>query len=190
MSTNQDTNGDCDRAVDSGANKNHLLLFSALAVLLAIFMVLFSPLAASAQTASEAETEKIRTIIKKYEKSVSDADTKIAGEIWLQTNDVYFIHPLGQEHGWEEIKRNVYEKLMGETFSERKLSASDIAIHIYNDAAWTEFSWVFVAKLRGSGSPVRTEGRETQIYRKTEIGWRLVHVHYSGLLVKPKTEGL
>ena len=92
----------------------------------------------------------------------------------------------GHEHGWEEIKRNLYEKLMRDVFSERKLSASDISIHVYKDAAWAEFNWVFAAKLKGDGSPVRTEGRETQVYQKTGQGWRIVHVHYSGMPVAPK----
>ncbi len=76
---------------------------------------------------------------------------------------------------------------MRDVFSERKLSCSDISIHIYKDAAWAEFNWVFVAKLRSDGSPVRTEGRETQVYQKTDRGWRLVHVHYSGMPAAPKS---
>lgn len=185
MSTKQYADLHCDGAFHSGANKKHLRP-RALAMLV-IFLALFSPKPASAQVGSEAEIEKIRTIIKKYEKSVTDADTTLASQIWSQTTDVSFIHPRGYEHGWEEIKGNVYEKLMRDVFSERKLSASDISIHIYKDAAWAEFNWVFVAKLRSNGSPVRTEGRETQVYHKTDRGWRLVHVHYSGMPVAPKS---
>src|SRR5437867_1650880 len=174
-----------DRAVYSGAMQKRLrpLMF----VILVIVLALFSARPASAQAGLEDESEKIRTIIKQYEKSVSDADTTLASQIWSLTADVTFIHPGGHEHGWEEIKRNLYEKLMRDLFSERKLSASDISIHVYKDAAWAEFNWVFVAKLRSDGSPVRTEGRETQVYQKTERGWRIVHVHYSGMLAAPKS---
>jgi len=48
-----------------------------------------------------------------------------------------------------------------------------------------EFYWDFVAKLRKDGSPITTHGRETQVYRKMQDGWRLVHVHYSGMPVAP-----
>jgi len=130
----------------------------------------FSATFAIAQAASDDEVETIRALIHQYEKSVSNADTSLASEIWSQTDDVSFIHPLGHEHGWDEIKRNVYEKMMGELFSERKLTASDISIHVYKDAAWAEFNWVFVATLRSNGSPVKTEGRETQVYHRTSRG--------------------
>ena len=184
MSTVQHEDLDWDGAVHSGANQKH---FRTLIAILVVFLALFSSKPASPQAGSEAESEKIRTIIKKYEKSIADADTTLASQIWSQTTDVSFIHPRGHEHGREEIKRNVYEKLMRDVFSERKLSCSDISIHIYKDAAWAEFNWVFVAKLRSNGSPVRTEGRETQVYQKTDRGWRLVHVHYSGMPPAPKS---
>ena len=133
----------------------------------------------NAQVKNNDAQASIVALIHKYERSISDADSSLAAEVWLQTTDVSFIHPLGHEHGWEEIKRNIYARLMGQVFSERHLTASDISVHPYQDAAWAEFNWVFVAKLQSNGSVVKTEGRETQVYCKTANGWRLVHVHYS-----------
>ncbi|HJX97074.1 MAG TPA: DUF4440 domain-containing protein, partial [Candidatus Acidoferrum sp.] len=74
-----------------------------------------------------------------------------------------------------------YTRLMGETFSERKLTPRDITIHVYGDAAWAEFYWEFNAKFRKNGKPIATHGRETQIYRKMQGNWRIIHVHYSGM---------
>jgi hypothetical protein len=54
--------------------------------------------------------------------SVDGADTALASEVWSRSPDVSFIHPRGHDRGWEEVKRNVHEKLMGATFSERKLT--------------------------------------------------------------------
>ena len=71
---------------------------------------------------------------------------------------------------------------MRDAFSERNLIVRDVTIHVDGDAAWAEFYWHFDAKLRSNGSPVTTDGRETQIYRKDNSrGWVLVHVHYSGM---------
>jgi len=56
----------------------------------------------------------------------------------------------------------------------------------YGDSAWAEFYWDFAAKFKKDGSPLTTHGRETQVYRKTADGWRLVHVHYSGMPVVEK----
>ena len=73
--------------------------------------------------------------------------------------------------------------LMRETFSKRKLSPRDVAVHVYGNSAWVEFDWDFVAKFRKDRSPITTHGRETQVYWKMPDGWRLVHVHYSGMPV-------
>ena len=72
---------------------------------------------------------------------------------------------------------------LGGMFSERKLEVKDVHVHPLGDAAWAEFDWDFTAKLKTDGSTVKTQGRETQIYRKEPAGWRLVHVHYSGMPV-------
>src|SRR5215469_6673221 len=129
--------------------------------------------------------EEIKNLIAKYAKSVSDADADLASQIWWNSPEASFIHPLGQEHGFEQIKQNVYTRLMGGMFSERKLSVRDVAVQVLGDAAVAEFYWDFTAKLRKDGSPVTTHGRETQVYRKMPSGWRLVHVHYSAIPVTP-----
>ena len=136
-------------------------------------------------TASDA----IRGLIEKYAKSVDAADTTLAAEVWLDSPGVSFIHPLGHEHGFEQIKQNVYTRLMGETFSERKLSPHDISIHVFGDSAWAEFYWDFSAKFRKDGSSITTHGRETQLYEKIQGRWRLVHVHYSGMPVTGERQG-
>lgn len=124
-----------------------------------------------------------------YSKSVDDADTNLASKIWWDSPEVSFIHPLGHEHGFDQIKQNVYTHLMGETFSERKLTPRDVAIHVYGEAAWAEFYWDFSATFRKDGKPITTHGRETQIYRKFPSGWRLIHVHYSGMPVTQPGQG-
>src|SRR5881398_974257 len=141
----------------------------------------------SAETS--ADSSVIRSLIEKYAKSVDAADTALAAEVWLDSPDVSFIHPLGHEHGFEQIKQNVYQHLMGDTFSERKLSVHDVAVQMLGDAAVAEFYWDFSAKFRKDGSPITTHGRETQVYRKTPDGWRLVHVHYSAMPVTEARQG-
>jgi ketosteroid isomerase-like protein len=135
----------------------------------------------SAEVASD--NSAIRNLIEKYAKSIDGADTALAAEVWLDSPDVSFIHPLGHEHGFEQIKQNIYQRLMGETFSERKLSVHDVSVHVYGDAARGEFYWDFAAKFRKDGAPLATRGRETQLYQKIQGRWRLVHVHYSGMPV-------
>jgi len=138
---------------------------------------------------TDADSGAIRSLIEKYAKSVDAADTALAAEVWLDSSDVSFIHPLGHEHGFEQIKQNVYTRLMGETFSERRLSVRDVSVHVFGDSAWAEFYWDFAAKFRKDGSPLTTHGRETQLYQKEQGHWRLVHVHYSGMPVTAERQG-
>ena len=142
---------------------------------------------ASAETS--ADSSAIRSLIEKYAKSIDAADTALAADVWLDSPDVSFIHPLGHEHGFEQIKQNVYQHLMGDTFSERKLSVHDVSVHVYGDAARAEFYWDFAAKFKKDGSPLTTHGRETQLYQKIKGRWRLVHGHYSGMPATVERQG-
>lgn len=139
---------------------------------------------------SGARTE-IRHLMDVYMRSVDDADPKLAGTVFLTTDDASFINPVGHERGWKEIADQVFVKLMGQTFSQRRLTASaEPVIHVYGDAAVAEFDWDFVATLRSNGSAVHTTGRESQFWvHFTDKGWRLVHVHYSGPAVSPPSNG-
>jgi ketosteroid isomerase-like protein len=144
---------------------------------------------ASAGAASKrSDGDAIRGLISKYASAVDAADPAQAAQIWSHAPEVSFIHPLGEEHGLEQIQQGVYTHLMGETFSERHLEPHDITVHVYGNAAWAEFLWDFHAKLRKDGSPVTTHGRETQIYRKEKTGWRIVHVHYSAMPEEKRSE--
>ena len=138
---------------------------------------------------TRAAGDEIERMIAKYAKSIDEADTTLASQIWYDSPEVSFIHPLGHEHGLEQIEQNFYKHLMGDTFSERKLSIHDISAHVYEDAAWAEFYWDFAAKYRKDGSPITTHGRETQVYRKEQGHWRLVHVHYSSMPIMGKRTG-
>lgn len=127
---------------------------------------------------------EIKELIAKYAEAVNrePVDLALASSVWSNSPEVSFIYPLGEERGWEQVKKNFYEGVMEARFSERTLTPSDIQVHVYGDSAWAEFSWTFVAKSRKDGSRVETSGRETQIYRK--VGphpWALVHVHYSAM---------
>lgn len=135
--------------------------------------------------------EAIRNNVAKYARSVDNADTELAREVWADSEDISFIHPMGHERGWMQIKTNVYEKTMRDLLSDRKLTVRDLTVKLYGDAAVAEFYWVFDAKWRKDGRAVRTEGRETQVLRKGVRGtWELVHVHYSGMPVSSPSQGL
>jgi ketosteroid isomerase-like protein len=136
------------------------------------------------QEGNASQVDEIKALIAKYAAVVNaePVDINLASHVWENSSEVSFIDPLSEEHGWEAIKSNFYQKTMGAMLTDRKLTTRDIRVHAYGDAAWAEFNWHFTAKLRSSGAPVETDGRETQVYRKIDPNrWVLVHVHYSAM---------
>jgi ketosteroid isomerase-like protein len=136
-------------------------------------------LAAACSAPRENAADAIRAQITKYAAAFDAADVGLASQVWLTSPEISFINPAVHSHGWEEVK-GVYE-FFGTAFSERKLTVRDLAIHAYGDGAWAEFYWHFDAKQRSDGAEVKTDGRESQVYRKVDGRWALVHVHYSGM---------
>jgi ketosteroid isomerase-like protein len=124
--------------------------------------------------------DQIRILIADYAAAVDAADVKLAAQVWDKSPDISFIHPLGHAHGWAEVQR-FFTDVMGGMFSDRKLTPRDVKVHVYGDAAWSEFYWHFTATQKKDGARVQSEGRETQVYRKAGSRWVLVHVHYSAM---------
>src|SRR6202035_2622046 len=52
-----------------------------------------------------AATAEIKRLIAKYAEAVDRADTNLASQVWSNSADISFIHPVGHEYGWEEVKR-------------------------------------------------------------------------------------
>ena len=127
------------------------------------------------------------SLVSLYTQSIDQADTILASKIWSPTAEISFINPRGTEYGWNGIK-NIY-KMFHDNFSARKLSFYDLKFSYYGVVSWVTFSWIFDATLKLNGTPVQTKGRETQIWRKINYEWRLVHVHYSGMPVTGQGQG-
>lgn len=111
---------------------------------------------------SQSPTDRIRQLITNYAAAVDAADIKLAAQVWDTSPEVTFIHPLGEAHGWTEVQAFLTD-IMGGMFTDRKLTPRDITVHVYRDAAWSEFNWHFTATQRKDGAVVQTDGRETQI---------------------------
>lgn len=118
-------------------------------------------------------------LVSRYVHSIDMADTSLGAAIWSPTSEISFINPSGNQYGWDGIK-TIYN-MFRDNFSYRKLTYHDLKFANYGNVAWLEFYWVFDANFKTDNNPVQTKGRETQIWRKVNQEWRLVHVHYSGM---------
>lgn len=158
-----------------------------LAVITFLFvMTLPVTLAARQDKGSQAKTLQqdsilLKSLVTMYALSINRADTGLASGLWAHTGEISFIHPGGNEYGWNNIKK-IY-KMFGDNFTSRKLSFFNLKIADYKDFAWLQFNWIFDGLMKPDNTPVQTNGRETQIWRKINNEWRLVHVHYSDIPV-------
>ena len=164
----------------------HLLSKSG-AALIAILMI---PAIANSQDVKQKSSAKesfthdtlfVHNLVSKYTHSIDVADTALGSAIWAHTAEVSFTNPRGNEYGWENIKK-IYA-FFQENFSSRKLTFNHLRFTNYGDVMWLEFFWTFDSKTKPDGKAIQTKGRETQIWKKVNTDWRLVHVHYSGMPV-------
>ena len=140
-------------------------------------------------TGSAEDINAIKDIINKYADSITNYDLKEAEQIWQTDDRTTFIHPRGNEYGWNAVRDNFYGKTMHEHFVKRHLYVKDISIQVYGDMAVAVFYWDFPAVYRSDGTEVTTHGRETQVYNRTKDGWKIVHVHYSQMPITGAKQG-
>src|SRR5579871_2765214 len=130
-------------------------------------IALLVPVCACGQTAVDtaaaaADNLAVHRLLNQYVQAVDTVDLKLLASIWSHCPDVSVIYPLGEEHGFDAIAHNVFEKVMGGMFSARELKTHDVMIFVNGDSAWSEFRWDFHATLRQDGSTVTTHGVESQ----------------------------
>jgi ketosteroid isomerase-like protein len=151
-------------------------------LLISLFSILFL------SNTNGSEEKDLRELVNSYVKAVEELDLELAKSIWSQDEKISFIHPKGHQKSWKEIREGFYLGAMG-SFGERKLAVKDLEIHILDDVtAWGVFYWEFNATFK-DGKKITTKGRETQVWKKEDGGWKIVHVHYSGMPVKGEREG-
>lgn len=137
---------------------------------------------AAQNEATSAVKQQITEGINRYLYSIDKADPTLGKLLFYVSPETSFIHPRGHERGWPQIAENFYGTTMGKTFSKRTLKLdAPPTIHVYGNAAVAEFDWHFTAVRRDNGQTQHTTGRESQVWAKIpNIGWRIVHIHYSG----------
>ena len=124
--------------------------------------------------------KQIQQVLDTYFKSVNAADVTLASTIWLQSPDIVVVTPLGRTEGWDGVQRDLYVNFLQKAFLERDLRPSNVHIHVNGNSAWAVFDWSFTATL-ANGQAFSSKGRESHVYEKTDRGWRITHLHYSGL---------
>lgn len=123
--------------------------------------------------------EEIYTLLKKYVQSINECNLELARSIWDTEGSVSYIHSKGSEQIFEDIKNNIYTKILNEPFLKREFQIKDIATKYYGNTAFIEFSWEFYAIQKDSKQEYYSKGKETQFIVLRDSGWKLSSIHNS-----------
>ena len=132
-----------------------------------------------ARGGKDADRKDVEQIVDSYIKTINDGDLELVGKIWTHDPVASFIGPQGRFQGYEEVRDKLVTSFKN-GFSKRNLRKDELTIVIEGKSAWAEFTWTFDS-VNNNGQERTSRGRETQIFRKEKDGWKLVHIHYSGL---------
>ena len=149
------------------------ILFVTLIALFAVSSLAF------ARGGSESERKAVEAIVDAYIKTINDGDLELVGKIWSHDERASFIGPQGRFLGYEEVRDKLVMSFKN-GFAKRNLRKDELIIVIEGKSAWTEFTWTFDS-VGKDGTERTSRGRETQIFRKEKDGWKLMHIHYSGI---------
>ena len=96
-------------------------------------------------------------------------------EVWSHGSDVTTLHPLGgRETGWEEVRAS-WEQV-AQAFSDGQVSIEAlVVVPLADDVAYTLRTEHDQAKL--GDETVGIDWRVTNIYRREEGEWKVVHHH-------------
>ena len=105
---------------------------------------------------------------------MANGDASSMADVWSHEDDVTTMHPIGgREEGWEAVSESFAGVASAST--DGTVTRSDQAIRVIGNCAYelcTEsVSWTF------AGEPMSLEGRTTNVYRKENGEWKIVHHH-------------
>lgn len=127
--------------------------------------------------------QQIIDMVHRYAETIKYADERpdLIKNLWELSEDISNINPRGHQKGFKELMEGFYPPL-NILLSKRELNILGTpSIYLFDNTAIVEFYWQLDATLRDSGEPFELQGRETQVMRKVNGEWKLVHLHYSGM---------
>jgi ketosteroid isomerase-like protein len=106
---------------------------------------------------------------------LATGDAGAVTAVWSQSEQGSTMHPIGgREVGREQVLATWRQA--GPAFSEGRATAEDlVVVPLCEDVAYTTGTERFEGKV--GGESIRGEWRATNIYRREDGGWKIVHHH-------------
>lgn len=106
-------------------------------------------------------------------------DPKALSKFYAKDADLIFYDALPLQYtGWENYETGIQKHLFDNMTKFHLTANDDVRTTRKGDIAWTTFTWHLSAKLN-NGTPIETDGRQTDIWEKRAGNWLIVHEHIS-----------
>lgn len=126
------------------------------------------------------DKEKILNLVKAYQDAIHSQKKEDFLPLWTGEDNNVLISIASQFSGLEKIYNDFLIGGIQYHYTEIRLIAEDIEIHfISNDIATVIFQYHTECIRRETGEEYGIAGVETQIVKKVNDEWKLVHIHYS-----------
>ena len=110
-------------------------------------------------------------------------DIKQMDQVWAQEDQVYCVHPgWDLRAGWPAV-RDSWVQIFNHALSMR-FAITAIKVNIEGDCAWVTCMENITSMM--DGSPQHSRVLATNIFRKQEGGWKVVH-HHGSPVFRPAT---
>jgi ketosteroid isomerase-like protein len=118
--------------------------------------------------------DEVRAVSDRFYSGLSRMDVSALPDIWSHRDDVTTMHPMGGEQvGWAEV-RTSFEQASG-VMTDSRVDLIDQRIYTGEDLAYETGIERGHAKL--AGESVDFEHRVTNVYRREDGQWKMVHHH-------------
>ncbi|MEM9509690.1 MAG: nuclear transport factor 2 family protein [Cyanobacteria bacterium P01_E01_bin.35] len=143
------------------------------------FNSLFTGNAIALTTANIQEKYEFQQLIEQTHAAWNSHNSDALSEFYDKDADLIFYDALPMQYqGWNNYKQGIQENLF-DKMPKFILSANDdLHLTLRDDLAWTTFTWHLSAELN-DGTPIETDGRQTDIWEKSNGEWEIVHEHIS-----------
>ena len=125
------------------------------------------------------DKEKIMETLNRYIAAVHTQDEEEFKKIWLNIPEATLISITKVFTGIDTINSQ-FLSLIRNAYTKIDLIAESVEINLIDETtAVVIFKYHTECIKRDDGEPFGIKGLETQLMKKTDEGWKLVHVHYS-----------
>ncbi|MBN2383549.1 nuclear transport factor 2 family protein [bacterium] len=105
---------------------------------------------------------------------VVNLDASLMPDVWHHDETVTTVHPLGHwAIGWDEVHATWIE--LGNVLSDGKVTVDNLNISVLGDVAYTTGVEHVIFTL--VGQKLDFKSNTTNIYRRTQDGWKIIHHH-------------